>query len=113
MKKFAIIMMVVLMMTIAIVPAVMADEGFEVKEIEYENYVLSGEVAAPCDDYFVRVTMFVDDGHYFIFCLPIENGCFHAHVFANCRYITVAIVDKINAFVPGTFHVYAAGEKFL
>ena len=112
MKKFAVMMLAVLMMTMVFVPNVFADDGFAVNDIVYEGHELHCDLTVPCDDYFVRVTMFIGD-QYIVFCAPIQNGAYHAHIAASCDYITVAIVDRIDAFVPGSFHVYAAGDKTL
>jgi len=88
-----------------------ADDGFEVKSIEYENYMVHGDVITPDGVYFVRVTMFLEDNYYIVLTAPVQDGQFHVYVASACEHITVCIVDRIDAFVPGTYHVYAVMGK--
>jgi len=114
MKKLSMILVVMMMASIIVAPIVLSESKFEVKNIEYDGFLLSGEAVVPEGEYFVRVTMYLEANHYIVVTAPIENeGTFNVHIASHCEYITVAIVDKIDAFVPGTFHVYAYAEKHM
>ena len=114
MKKFLALMMVVLAVCFSFFPlSASSEEAFEIKSVTYHNNELTGELTVPQDQYFVRIVMYLEGNRYIILTDEIVDDAFCVHIMANCEYLTVSIVDRLDAFSPNPFTKFASYELFL
>ena len=109
MKKFSIFVAIMMMVSLLFAPFAVAEQQpyFLINEAEYDGFVLRGNAVVPQDgEYYVRVTIFTDNGFYVVFTEKIQpNGDFTAYIATNFVAYTVLIVDRPDAFEPDTFEV--------
>ena len=96
-----------MLLTMASVPA-QADAGYKINEATYANKELKGTVTVPDDkDYYVRLGFYMDTGDLVIMTKKIEkDGSFKVRINIHCNYISVALVDREDAFTFGTYEIY-------
>lgn len=111
MKKFSIFVAIMMMVSLLFTPFTVAEQQpyFLINEAEYDGFVLRGNAVVPQDgEYYVRVTIFTDNGFYVVFTEKIQpNGDFTAYIATNFVAYTVLIVDRPDAFEQDTFEVYS------
>ena len=109
MKKFSIFVAIMMMVSLLFAPFAVAEQQpyFLINEAEYDGFVLRGNAVVPqAGEYYVRVTIFTDNGFYVVFTEKIQpNGDFTAYIATNFVAYTVLIVDRPDAFEPDTFEV--------
>lgn len=109
MMKYVALVLAALIATSSLLPSDVQGEGtFVIKDVTYYDYELKGEVIVPQGEYYVRITLFLEGDRYIVLTDKIQDHQFCVHVAANCEYVAVMIVDRLNAFSPGTFTSYAS-----
>lgn len=107
MKKLSLIIAMMILFTVLFTGTTYADEEYKIESVTYDGLVLRGEVTVPEEEFFARVTFFLNGGVYFVLVTKIIDGEFCVHVSANCEHIAVILVDRDDALVPGTFQAFA------
>lgn len=110
MKKILIAFQIIGILSMMLVPATVAEEEiYKINEAVYEKNILHGTIEAPAGNYFIRATQFFESGKQFIVLTCPVNGDneFNLYVAAQCTNISLQLVDRIDAFVPGTYTVFA------
>lgn len=107
MKKLSLILAMVMLFTVLFTGVVYADEEYKIESVTYDGFVLHGEVTVPEEEFFARVTFFLDSGTFIVIVTDIVDGEFCVHVSADCVHIAVILVDQYDAFVLGTFQAFA------
>ena len=74
--------------------------------VKYTDYQLYALVELPEDGfaYFMRVTLFLPGNAYFVIVQPVaEDGTLDLRIACYAEYISMEIVDRLDALVPGTY----------
>ena len=74
--------------------------------VKYTDYQLYALVELPEDGFacFMRVTFFLPGNTYFVIVQPIaEDGTLDLRISCYAEYISMEIVDRLDALVPGTY----------
>lgn len=98
------------------VPAQAEDAALDVEDVavtdphiihvKYTDYQLYALVELPEDGfaYFMRVTFFLPGNAYFVIVQPVaEDGTLDLRIACYAEYISMEIVDRLDALVPGTY----------
>lgn len=111
MKKFSILVAIIMIVSLLFTPFTVAEQQpyFLINDAEYDGFVLRGNAVVPQDgEYYARITIFSDNDSCVVLTEKIQpNGDFIAYVATNFVAYTVLIVDRPDAFIPGTFNKYS------
>lgn len=115
MRKFSILIILVLLFNMFI-PAVFAEENqFSIDNLYYSNNTLYGNVSVPKDEenYFFRVTFFLENDEFAIMVMTIRNKLFRVPIPVECILVVIQLVDTMDAIVPETYSIYAIASYFI
>ncbi len=77
--------------------------------VHYTEETLHGIVDAPSDGpYFVRVTFILPTNTFFVIVTPVKDWEFCIRIACVAEYVAMELVDRQDAFCPGTYTAYDA-----
>lgn len=118
MKKFLCIVTLALFLCVSLTGFAQAEQPQQYDEVDephivYTRYTaeeLYGLVDVPNDGhpYFVRVVFVLPCNAFFALVMPIQDGEFRVWTCCDAEYVSLQIVDKWNAYLPGSYIDYEA-----
>ena len=110
MKKFSVAIAILMIISMVFANVAYCEKlpKYKINEAEYNGIVMRGNAIVPHNGiYYARIKFFLESGESFILIERIKpNGDFSVYVETNYVAYSVLIVDRPDAFVPGTFKIY-------